>query len=281
MKKMLVIASVILSATISFAQSSTSASGSTISAPVSVAQPTKKVWSGEFYLGNWGGVRSRNEGSANDSSSTDIYADLRRDIGNGQSLAVRLNAQRYQRDDADGDKLVMADPQLFYRNKNFYSSTLRLSFPVLEHSKETGRYELRYNAGTDLYSAGKFNAALILEARAYAYSENGDGQRSGRTRNGVGMAYALNDIVSPFFNALYDVRWNNSGTGIKSSNVAKTSDPASLERKHYFELGADVTLIPKVLSLMAYVAQERDFDAATELFEQNETEYNLELTAKF
>ena len=284
MRKSLVLVAVVLSAAVAHAQSSTVQSaenGSSISAPVASAQPTKKVWSGEFFIGNWGALRARTEGSANNESNTDIYADLRRDIGNGQSLAVRLNAQRYERGDDDSDQTVIADPQLFYRNRNFYASTLRLSFPVLEHSRETGRYELRYNAGADLYSAGKFSTALILEARAYAYTKDEDGQRRARTRNGLGLSYTANDIVSPFANLLYDVKWNNGGRGIRVDNVNKESDPSNLVREHYLELGAEFNVIPKTASLMTYVAQTRDFDSNSELFEQNETEYNVELTVKF
>lgn len=282
MKKVLVVASVVLASTLAFAQSATTSStGATIATPVATAQPTAKKWSGSAFVGNWGNLDKAVSGDeTNNFSSTDYFVEAKRDIGNNQSLALRVNAIRYATSDENNDKFQVADPQIFYRNKAF-QSTVRLSLPVTDYAREVGRHELRYNGGMDLYQAGKFTASLLIEGRAYAYTSDSDGQRRFRTRDGFGFTYDVTDRIQPFFNAQYDVRWANSGRGISLTNINKKSDPKNLARMHWLDLGATFTLVPKTLEMNLYATQVRDADSATELFEQSETDYNVEFMARF
>lgn len=266
-------------ATINNSMSKNAASTGTLTAPIEKLHSRPSKWSTSAYIGNWGDITAFDGGPKN-TSFTDIYVEPKKDIGKGQSLGLRINAQQYERGDKDKDKLVIGDPQAIYRNKVF-SSSARLSMPVLEHSRLTGRHELRLNGGTDLLKNGRFTTSLLLEARGYGYTRDKDGQLMARTRNGIGLTYEINSYVTPYFNALYDVRWNNSGAGVKLLNVDQKADPSNLVRYDWFDLGATFVLVPKHLNFDAYVTQIRAFDSNTAFLSKEDTGYNFELSATF
>ncbi len=251
-----------------------------IAAPVSVAQPTaKKKWSGSAYVGTYASIRSINEGDTINNSSTDYYLEAKRDIGNGQSLGLRVSAVRYSTQDENNDKFLVSDPQIMYRNK-IMASTVRLSMPVHEWSREIGRHELRYNGGMDLYESGQLTTSLLLEGRTYAYTKNEDGQLKLRGRNGVGFTYKVNDRFEPFVNALYHTRWFNDGKGNGITTMNTKTDPNNLSRGHWLDVGATTTLASK-LKLYTYLTQSRAYDANTEILDKLDTAYNVELMASF
>lgn len=270
-------------ATTSKAQIGATPGAGSVNAPAAATiKPVPKKWSTSAYVGNWGDIGTITDSKApKNETFTDVYLEPKRDIGKGQFLALRINGQMYQRGDSTSDKMVMGDPQLIYRNKNAFGSSVRLSAPVLKQSRITGRHELRYNGGTNLYTSGRFSVDLSLEGRAYGYTLDKDGQLMARTRNGVAFGYAVNDRITPYFNALYDVRWNNDGEGTKTSNVDEIANPANLVRKHWFDLGSSFVLAPKLLTLDLYVTQIRDYNANTTFLDKEDTGYNIELSATF
>ncbi|MEK6555829.1 MAG: hypothetical protein AABZ31_11340 [Bdellovibrionota bacterium] len=266
-------------ATINNSTSVKAASTGSLSAPIETLHIRPSKWSTSAFLGNWGDVGALNGGPKNQ-SFTDVYLEPKKDIGHGQSLAFRINAQQYERGDKNKDKMVLGDPQFLYRNKVF-STSARISIPVLEQSRLTGRHEIRLNGGTDLLKLDRFTAGLLLEGRAYAYTKDNDGQLAARARNGVGLTYALSDRVSPYFNALYDIRWANSGSGSTILNVDANVNPENEVRKHWFDLGASFVVIPKHLNFDAYVTQIRDEDSNSDFLAKEDTGYNFELSATF
>ncbi|MEK6555405.1 MAG: hypothetical protein AABZ31_09205, partial [Bdellovibrionota bacterium] len=251
MKKMLVIASVILSSTIAFAQSSstsaaTSASSGTIAAPATIIEPIKNPskWSTSLYYGAYSDLNKANYGEVEDNYAADAFVQVRRDIGNGQKLALRVNAMRNQTDRTQTDEWDLFDPQFLYSFPVF-ASTLRLSLPVSDWSQDIGRYELRYNGGHDMFQSGKFTVSSLVEARAYAYTEEEDGQRAWRGRLGASAIYEINKYVSPYVAALYQADGNYHGTGLTLDG--RMSDKKERVDSTLLDLGAEINIIPKVL----------------------------------
>lgn len=266
-------------ATINNSTSKRAASTGSLTEPIEQLKLRPSKWSTSAYIGNWGSVTAFDGGPKNE-TYTDFYVEQKKDIGNGQSLGVRVHAQMYERSDENTDKVVMADPQIIYRNRRF-ASTTRLSFPVLDQSRLVGQHELRWNGGADLLKSGRFSATLLLEARGYGYSKDDDGQLMARTRNGVGLTYSVSDRISPFFNALYDVRWSHGGEGTTILNKNDEIDPSNLGRFDWFDLGASMVLVPKHLNFDVYVTQVRAYDSNTAFLSRDDTGYNFELSATF
>lgn len=289
----LIVSAVSLSAMAQSSTSTTAASATkanVLETPGAIVTPAtvidqakmKKKWSGAAYMGNWGGVAAIADGESSDASSSDFFLEAKRDIGNGQSLGLRVSAIRYATSDDNDAKLVPFDPQIMYRNK-ILASTVRFSIPVHEYSREIGRHELRYNGGMDLYTAGKFTTSLLLEGRAYAYTENPDGQLKYRTRDGFGFEYSVTDRFQPFVNTMVDVRWVNEGRGISLVNVDRVAsrDPDNLQHRTWMDVGASIKAVPKVLDIYAYLTQARMFDSNTALLDEQDTSYNIEFLAFF
>ena len=289
MKKMLVIASVILSATISFAQSSTvSASNSasttgagTLAAPSTIVEPIKKAskWSSSLFYAPYAGLTDANRGDANDSYATDAFVQVRRDIGNGQKLALRVNGAYNSTDATRNDEWALMDPQFLYSFPVF-ASTLRLSLPVSDFSQDVGKYELRYNGGNDLFQSGKFTVTSLVEGRVYTYTEEEDGQRSTRARLGASAIYEINSFISPYVLAFYQSDSYFHGAGQASQKGKKLANPESRIDTTVVDAGAEMNLIPKTLHLNAYVEQERrrDVGADKQLFAESDSSYYLEFT---
>lgn len=266
-------------ATINNSTSKRAASTGSLTEPIEKLKIRPSKWSTSAYIGNWGSITAFDGGPKNQ-SYTDFFIEQKKDIGKGQSLGLRVHAQQYERSDENSDKIVLADPQVMYRNRRF-ATTVRFSFPVLDQSRLVGQHELRWNGGIEIVKSGRLSATLLLEARGYVYSRDQDGQLRARTRNGIGLSYVMSDRVSPFFNALHDVRWSHGGEGTTILNKNDETDPKNLGRFDWFDLGTSVVLIPKHLNFDVYVTQVRAFDSNTSFLLKADTGYNFELSASF
>ncbi len=264
-----------------------STSGGTIMAPNNTGT---KSWRHKMkfqgYYGTWGTVENVNRGD-NSGNGVDMYAQAARDIGKGQTLALRVSAVQNQSNENPTDKYetVLADPQIIYKNP-YYQSAVRLSFPVMETSRDSGRYELRYNGGVDVVDTGRFTLGLGQEARAYGYTQDQSGQRLARARLLVSPTYKFNDRLSTLTNIVYDVRWNHPGVGygyLEGGNVDDPStkkNPRNLDRRANLELGLSINAIPGVLLIEPYVSQIQRVDSgdAWTFLNEKTTGYNLEFT---
>jgi hypothetical protein len=289
MKKFLLTASVVIAANVAMAQSAP-ATGASVSATAAPAKSWRDKMSFEAYYGVWGGVNAVNRGN-NSGNGVDMYVQALRDIGKGQKLGLRVSGAQNQTNELANDKYEtrLIDPQIMYKNP-LNASTVRLSMPVTEVSREIGRYELRYNGGQDIVDAGRFTVGIGEELRGYAYSRDDAGQRFARARAILSPAYKLSDRLSVFSNMIYDVRWNKSGRGFTyldagaDINDASTkSNPRNLDRRANLEAGFSITAIPDVLSVDAYVSQLQrvdDNNTAWKLFNEESTGYNLEFMIK-
>lgn len=272
----------------STAESSTtvgSANTGTIAAPASLIEPIKKAkkWTGTAYYGIYNDVSAVNRGdqdagNGGQGAMADAFVQVRRDIGNGQKLALRINAMYNQMDDSKQSEWEMYDTQFLY-SFPIFASTLRLSIPTSKWGKEIGRHELRYNGGNDMLQAGKFTLSSIVEARAYAYTKEEDGQRSVRGRLGASGAYEVNKYFTPYLAGIYEVNKYYHGTGM---NIVgnPTKDRQEKVDITYLDLGAEFNVIPKLLHINAYIeqARARSNSADQELFNEDQTAYNVEFT---
>lgn len=264
-----------------------STSGGTIMAPGNLGT---KSWRNKMkfqaYYGVWGGVEDVNRGDMS-GNGVDLFVQAARDIGKGQTLALRVNGAQNQSDENPKDKYetVLTDPQIIYKNP-YYQSAVRVSFPVMETSRESGRHELRYNGGADVVDAGRFTVGVGQEVRAYGYTQDQSGQRMARGRFIVSPAYKINDRLSTLTNVVYDVRWNHKGSGfgyLEGGNVDDPTDktnPRNLDRRANLELGLSINAIPGVLTIEPYASQIQRVDggAAWTLMNPDTTGYNLEFT---
>jgi hypothetical protein len=303
MKKTLLTISLLLAANIAMAQSTPAAEGTdtqskstpgepatfggSVNAPL--ATPTsswRKKLKFEAYYGVWGGVADVNDGN-NSGNGVDMYVQALRDIGKGQSLGLRVNGSQNQTNETtDAYETRISDPQIMYKNP-FFHSTLRLSLPVSEVSREIGRYELRYNGGTDLVDAGRFTVGGGLEARAYAYSQDASGQRYARYRAIASPSYKVFDQLSIISAAIYDVKFNKNGEGYgfldPSADVgagAGKKARRATDRRAVIDLGLSIQAIPKILLIEPYIEQDHGLDSAdaVKLFNEDNTSYNVEFT---
>jgi hypothetical protein len=281
-----------------FAQSTTSTSNlsktdaGTLTAPTSIVdsiqKPTK--WSASAFYGMYQSVRSINDGiydgvqnskgefrGNNSGIAADAYVQVRRDIGNGQKLALRVSGMQNQTDFRRNDEWSLWDPQILYSFPVF-ASTLRLSFPVSEWSQDIGRWELRYNGGNDILQAGKFTLSSLVEARAYAYTVEEDGQRSYRARAGGSANYEISQYFEPYFSALYE--WNGFYHGLGQNIEGEMVDRQELLEITHLYLGAVINPIPKFLSINAYIedARARSRGVDKNLFDEEHSIYNLEFS---
>lgn len=318
MKRILLTVSVILAANFAFAQATPSASSTgtaaqaepagvdTETSSASKATPGEPATSGgtimapnnmgtkswrnkmkfQAYYGVWGDVGAVNYGDYS-GNGVDLFVQAARDIGKGQSIALRVNGAQNQSNENPRDQYetVLADPQVIYKNP-YYGSALRLSFPVMETSRDSGRHELRYNGGADVVDTGKFTIGVGQEVRAYGYTEDQSGQRMARGRFIVSPSYKFSDRLATLTNVVYDVRWNHQGQGygyLEGGNVDDVTtkkDPRNLDRRANLELGLSINAIPGVLLIEPYVSQLQrvDGDDAWTFLNPDTTGYNLEFT---
>ncbi len=265
------------SSTVSAQAAATSASTGTLAAPSSIIEPIKnpKKWSTTAYYGVYNGVNKVNSGDADSGEAADAFVQLRRDIGNGQKLALRVSGMYNQTDGTREDEWALYDPQFIYSFPIFQSS-FRLSMPVSEWSQDIGRIELRYNGGHDMFQSGKFTVSSLVESRAYAYTKEEDGQRSFRNRLGASATYEVNPYFSPYFAAIYEV--NNYYHGVGQNIEGNMRDRQEKLDVTYLDLGAEINVIPKVLNINAYIeqARARSSGADQEIFNEDQTAYNVE-----
>lgn len=265
------------SATISSEAASSSAGA--IAAPISVAAPAQaKKWSAMAYYGAYSDVSVVNrQDEVQENYQADAFVQVRRDIGNGQKLAFRVNAMRNQTDATKTDEWALFDPQFIYSFPVFASS-LRLNLPVSEWSREVGRLELRYNGGNDLYKSGAFTLSSSVEGRAYSYYKEEDGQRSWRGRLGATAMYEVNSVFSPYVAAIHE--WNKYYHGLGVNIEGTLRDRDEMVRIAYLDVGAEFNVIPKVLNINAYVEQARvgNISADKNLLAEDQSAYNIEFT---
>lgn len=267
-----------------------STSGGTIIAPNKLETTSwRNKMKFEAYYGVWGTVDDVNKGD-NSGNGVDLYAQAARDIGKGQTLALRVSGAQNQSNENPREKYetVLTDPQVIYKNP-FYGSSLRLSFPVMETSRESGRHELRYNGGVDVVDTGRFTVGLGQEIRAYAYTQDQSGQRMARGRVYASPSYKFNDRIATLTNVIYDVRWHHQGEGYQfldpSANVddvSTKSNPRNLDRRANLDLGLSINAIPGVLLIEPYVSQIQRVDSGTAwtFLNPDTTGYNVEFTIK-
>lgn len=239
----------------------------------------------QAYYGVWGGVADVNDGN-NSGNGVDIYVQAMRDIGKGQALGLRVNAAQNQTNEtADAYETRLVDPQIMYKNP-FFHSTLRLSLPASEVSREIGRYELRYNGGGDLVDAGRFTLGYGAEARAYAYTKDEAGQRYARYRAILSPAFKVADKLSIISAAIYDVKFNHNGEGYGYMDPSADVDAGTgkkarraTDRRAVLDLGLSIAA-SKNLLIEPYIEQDHgiDSDTAVKLFNEDNTSYNLEIT---
>lgn len=263
----------------------------TVSAPVTAVAPAKKKITVNYTSETMAPAAAADRGEWDGAVWAIQHVGVKYALNDDQAVQFRQYFHYNGNDGRTADKTDewgMGQSMFrFVDNKQFtigaltFSGDTRFYIPGAEFERKAGQYLFRHDLGTE-QKFGKATVSYSLSTRAYAYTENNDGQRSLRVMPAIGLEYAVNKVVTPFITVYTDHGWYNSGTGI--TPIGPTAGRASNRPDNRDEFNTDIgakVAVTKNIGFDAYVTTTEDLrkgDSDYNPFDSDMNTYEIDLT---